>query len=57
MTNAEAIKTYFSSPNKYGTERAVTNQELMALKKGIPQSEWDEMAKDCLTALNQKAAG
>ena len=46
-TKIGVIKEFF------GTEKPVTNQELIALRKADPKG-WDEIAQDCAKALGQE---
>jgi len=46
VTKVRAIIDFFSTP-----ERPVTRLELMDLKNGISQVEWDKIAKECAIAL------
>ena len=46
MTTIEAIKTYFGKDC-----RPVENKELLELKKGLSNEEWQKMGQDCAKAL------
>lgn len=45
MSTVEAIRTYF------GSERKVETKELMELKKGLSNDEWEALGKACCAAL------
>lgn len=46
MSKVEAIKTYFSTP-----ERAVVNKEILELRKSMTEAEWLAFAGECAKAL------